>query len=277
MKEVLWEMMSRVLTHRKARAVNWKRLQLYFIGFLAGNLLAVLGFGLPAREPLPEPMLYSYYETMAGNGVKLHAVRTSPDAVILKAISGNVTKESDYGINGGFFWQGYLLSIAVMNNFPVKGQAEDYGSGWHNIDHPKGTLVWDAAARRFSTQVVLAADELQVTDKQHYWAQGGVSMSLSDPGRWVEQARKEDMPLIEEPRLRSGAVYDAQQQLWLIVSDKPCTAEQFRTAILETIMPGRLIGGIFLDGDGSSQMKLKEVQLKGDSRPVYQMIALRST
>lgn len=118
---------------------------------------------------------------------------------MLKAISSNVTQTRDFGINGGFFfWEGQLLSMAVMNDKPLKGAAGDYGSGWLNIDRPKGTLVWDAAARKFSVQVAEEAGQLEVTDRSRYWAQGGVSMSYRDESGWVEQAVKEDMPIMYE-------------------------------------------------------------------------------
>jgi hypothetical protein len=268
-------MSSAVYRAAAVRISDWRGLTILLVAFLLGNLIALLLYApVDRREPM-QHRPYEYYATHAGNGVKLHAVRTVPEQIELKPIASNVTKTTDYGMNGGFFWEGYLLSIAVRNDQPVKGKPEDYGSGWHNIDVPKGTLVWDETARRYSVQVVLDAGELQVTDKQHYWAQGGVSMGLQSSLGWREQARRENMPVMDEPRLRSGIVYDAMQQVWLIVSDKPCTVEQFRSAILETIMPGRLVDGVFLDGDGSSQLKLEEVQLKGDSRPVYQMIALK--
>lgn len=66
-----------------------------------------------------------------------------------------------------------------MNDQPLKGEQDDYGSGWYNIDYPKGTLVWDEITGQFSVQVVQDAHQIKVTDKQHYWAQGE-SACLSD-------------------------------------------------------------------------------------------------
>lgn len=243
--------------------------------FLFGNLLAVLFTAVQPASPFFHPRHYTYQETVAANGVRLFALQTVPQNISLKPIATNVSRTPDYGINGGFFWEGYLLSIAVINDKPLIGQPEDYGSGWYNIDYPKGTLVWDEITRRFSVQVVQDAHEIKVTDRQRYWAQGGVSMSLHNGARWVQQARAEDMPAFDEPRLRSGVVYDDRQNIWMVVTDKPCTVEQFRTAIVEKIGNGRLVDGVFLDGDGSSQMNSAQKVLKGDSREVYQMMALK--
>ncbi|MCS7462001.1 hypothetical protein N0M98_17830 [Paenibacillus doosanensis] len=251
------------------------QLPLLLASFVLGNLIAVMFSAVqPSSAYLPFKH-YAYQEAKASNGVKLYSLRTAPDNIALKPIASNVALTEDYGINGGFFWNGDLLSIAVVNDQPLKGQQDDYGSGWYNIDVPKGTLVWDEITRRFSVQVAIDAHQLQVTDKSRYWAQGGVSMSLRDEGHWAERALAEDMPAFDEARLRSGAVYDDKQNLYLVVTDKPCTVEQFRAAVLEKVSRGHLVDGIFLDGDGSSQMNSAQKVLKGDSREVYQMLALK--
>ncbi|MCR8631748.1 phosphodiester glycosidase family protein [Paenibacillus radicis (ex Xue et al. 2023)] len=260
------------------KSMKWlakPRFQLLLAGFLIGNLIAVFLTALPPSSPYYYPKYYTYHEMKASNGVKLHTLNTVPQNIALKPITSNVTLTDETGINGGFFWNGDLLSIAVVNDQPLKGQQEDYGSGWYNIDLPKGTLVWDEITRRFTVQVVQDAHELKVTDKQHYWAQGGISMSLQDDSHWDLQAISEDMPAFDEQRLRSGVVYDKQQTVWLIVTDTPSTAEQFRTAVVEMIGRGNAVDGVFLDGDGSSQMRSMQKQLKGDSREVYQMLALK--
>lgn len=254
---------------------------LLIAGFLLGVWLSLLlsdslGLSKPSFRKAVPPPPYAYSSYDASNGVRLHALRTSPSNVELRAISSNVTDTDNYGINGGFFWNGDLLSIAVIGDRPLKGQPHDYGSGWTNIDVPKGTLVWDEVTQRFSIQVTDAANRLLVTDRKRYWAQGGVSMSLQDEAGWRAQALKELIPIPDEPRLRSAAVFDRGQTLWMIVSDGPCTAAAFRTAIRETIAPGELADGIFLDGDGSSQMRSAEVTRRGDQRAVYQMIALKN-
>jgi hypothetical protein len=221
------------------------------------------------------PHNYEYAKLKATNGVELHTLRTNPDNVQLTAIDRNVTQTGLYGINGGFFFNGDLLSIAVMNDKPAKGEANDYGTGWYNTDRPRGTLVWDPVVKRFSIQLAEHAGQLVMTDRNRYWAQGGVSMRLGDEAGWERQMIDEEMPAYDENRLRSAVAYDAIGELWMIVTPTPCTIEQFRTAILQKIKPGRLVDGIFLDGDGSSQLLSRSAKLKGDGREVYQMLALK--
>jgi hypothetical protein len=129
--------------------------------------------------------------------------------------------------------------------------------------------------KRFSIQLAEHAGQLVVTDRNRYWAQGGVSMRLGDEVGWERQMIDEEMPAYDENRLRSAVAYDAIGELWMIVTPTPCTIEQFRTAILQKIKPGRLVDGIFLDGDGSSQLLSRSAKLKGDGREVYQMLALK--
>ncbi|WP_282935293.1 hypothetical protein [Paenibacillus sp. RC67] len=147
--------------------------------FLLGNLIAVLFSVVQPSSSFRLLQHYTYQETMASNGVKLYSIQTVPQNIVLKPITSNVSLTADFGINGGFFWNGDLLSIAVMNDQPLKGEQDDYGSGWYNIDYPKGTLVWDEITGQFSVQVVQDAHQIKVTDKQHYWAQGE-SACLSD-------------------------------------------------------------------------------------------------
>ncbi|WP_438447904.1 hypothetical protein [Gorillibacterium sp. sgz5001074] len=218
---------------------------------------------------------HGYRLLKASNGVELHTIDTLPGNIGLTAIQSNVTDTPDNGINGGFFWEGQLLSIAVLNDQPVKGAPGDYGSGWYNTDRARGTLVWDGVTGKLSVQVAEAADELKVTDRGRYWAQGGVSMGLANENSWKAQALSEEFPAMEENRLRSGMVYDKEGRIWLLVTTTPCTGEAFRDAVKEKIAPGKLLDGIFLDGDGSSQLKLDKLRIVGDRRPVYQMITLR--
>lgn len=229
----------------------------------------------PAQEQAARP--YQYKELVASNGVRLHVIATDPQNIGLKAIDTNVTATPDNGINGGFFWQGELLSIAVINDKPVKGVPGDYGSGWYNIDRPRGTLVWDGRTGRFSVQVTDRSEDLAVTDRSYYWAQGGVSMGLRNESGWKEQALKEEFPVMEDPRLRSGMVYDTDGKVWLLVTTTPCTGPGFRDAVKERVAPGKLVDGIFLDGDGSSQLQLKKLKLAGDQRAVFQMITLKKS
>ncbi|NEW08663.1 hypothetical protein GK047_21950 [Paenibacillus sp. SYP-B3998] len=238
---------------------------------LVGVLLSIFLFPL-AIENSKKPHAYTYAKYQAANGVELHTLKTKPSNIALKAIDKNVTQTGLYGINGGFFYNSDLLSIAVTNDQPAKGEANDYGTGWYNTDVARGTLIWDEALRAMYIQVVKHAGELQVTDRHHYWAQGGVSMKLGDPVGWEAQMIAEEMPAYDENRLRSATAYDSLGNVWLIVTPTPCTIEQFRSAILQKIVPGQLVDGIFLDGDGSSQLKSREDKLKGDGREVYQIL-----
>jgi hypothetical protein len=224
------------------------------------------------------PQQYHFQKLKATNHVVLYSLRMNPDNVRLQAIDLNVTDTVYYGINGGFFWEGSLLSIAVINHKPLKGIAGQYGSGWYNTGaDPKfkrGTLVWDGVLKHLSVQVVGKASELSITNIHQYWAQGGVSMSLSNDSVWKEQMIIERMPSFDEMHMRSAIVYDARQQLYMIVTPTPCTIEQFRTAILEKLAKRKLVDGIFLDGDGSSQLQSRQAHLVGDQRKVYQMLRL---
>jgi hypothetical protein len=133
--------------------------------------------------------------------------------------------------------------------------------------------VWDGAAKALFTQVADSAGELRVTDRADYWAQGGISMSLADDVGWQAQAEAEHMPGMDEIHMRSAALYDTANRLWLVVTPTLCTAEQFRDAVKEK--GGDLLQeGIFLDGDGSSQMRARGIRLPGDNREVRQVMAL---
>lgn len=233
-----------------------------------------------ARNDAGGPRQYRYEKRVAPNGVVLHTIRTTPDNVSLQAIDSNVTHTPFMGVNGGFFWEGSLLSVAVMDGKPLKGEPGDYGSGWYNTGvngHlARGTLVWDEASRRFSVQAVTHAGELAVSDKAHYWAQGGVSMKLGEASGWERAMIEEEMPAYDEPRMRTGLVYDRAQNVYMIVTPTRCTAEQFRSAIMDLYgQDDRLVDGVYLDGDGSSQLRSREAALPGDRREVYQMLALK--
>ncbi|SES99790.1 phosphodiester glycosidase family protein [Paenibacillus sp. NFR01] len=219
------------------------------------------------------PRLYTYLEADTSRQVRLHLMGLAPDDVVLRAAGTALRPIAAYGINGGFFYGKDLLSIAVMNDTPAGGVRGAYGSGWFNAKYARGTLIYDGAAGMLSVQKAAAADELNVTDRGHYWAQGGVSMNVQQEELWAAEAEAEHLPFADEARLRSGMVYDDAGKVWLIVSESLCTAADFRTAVLEAV-PGGVREGIFLDGDGSSQMNAAEAVLTGDSRPVMQMIAV---
>ncbi|MBP3963903.1 phosphodiester glycosidase family protein [Paenibacillus lignilyticus] len=217
---------------------------------------------------------YLYMEREASNGFKLHVLQTQPSNITFETIRNNLSLSDYYGINGGFFYESALLSMAVVNGNPVAGAPNHYGSGSENAKYPRGTLVWDEIANKLSVQVVSTVSELQVRDRAHFWAQGGISMSLGLDEEWLMRAQLENAPNMDEDRLRTAAVYDNSGRLYLVVSSTKGTLEAFRTAIIEQVGAGQLADGIFLDGDGSSQMQVAETVLPGDNRPVVQMIRL---
>ncbi|MEK3882278.1 hypothetical protein [Paenibacillus sp. PL2-23] len=249
-----------------------------FITFVGlGAVFCVLFYSLTSRgpdssAPLEAITQYRYEYREASNGMKLHTLVTKPAYVTLEAIHSNVTLTDKVGVNGGFFYEGALLSMGVVNGHPVNG--DGYGGGSENVKYARGTLVWDGASDSLSVQVVSKAEEVRVKDHSRFWAQGGISMSIGSDDQWLRQMEAEHAPFPEEERLRTGAVYDELGNLYLVVSENEGTLVQFREAILEAVGGGRLADGIFLDGDGSSQLLSKEMRLSGDQRPVVQMIRL---
>ena len=229
-----------------------------------------------ARDEEPNmPHDYAYGQATAANGMELHYLVTRPGNVQPAAdCHANVTTGPYYGVNGGFFYQDALLSIAVADGLPVNAAPGYYGAGDVNAKYARGTLVWDGATDRLSVQTASREAELQVTDRSRYWAQGGISMSLDRDDAWLQRVWAERAPNIEDERLRSAAVYDGDSRLYLIVSTTKGTLADFRSAIVERIGAGRLANGIFLDGDGSSQLRSREIRLSGDGRPVVQMLRL---
>ena len=217
-----------------------------------------------------------YTKCTASNGVVLHALKCSPNDVQLRPCRTNVYSQPLAAVNGGFFdfSSGALLSITVQNDKPVKGSRGGYGSGWHNAKYARGTLVWDVAARRYSIQVVRSADELQVADRNRYWAQGGISMSLNDDAHWQQISSLQNMPNMAGKTYRSGLVYGSGLSMWMVVTNTPCTASEFRTAIKQKIGSGTLTDGIFLDGSGSSQLRSGDVRLRGDGRTVHSIVSI---
>lgn len=250
--------------------------RLAFAGFLFG-MLSVFLLYIILRHDRP-PLPYTFERLHASNGVELFALETTPDHIRLQAIDSNVTSTPYTGVNGGFFWEGSLLSIAVEGDKPLKGEPGDYGSGWYNtgvnMNLKRGTLVWDEIARTFSVQVVTHAGELQVADRSRYWAQGGVSMSLGDEANWEREMIAEEMPAYDEGHMRTALVYDRSNRLYLIVTPTLCSVYEFRAAIVERLRSRNLADGVFLDGDGSSQLQARGVKLAGDHRQVYQMVAI---
>lgn len=217
-------------------------------------------------------MSYTYSKSTV-NGIVLHVIKTSPKNIKLKSIDGNISGSSDYGINGGFFYDKSQLSIAINNDVPVRGLKGTYGSGWENYKYDRGTLVWDGAAGKYSVQIVGDAEDLKVTSRSNYWAQGGISMSLKDDINWKAQAIRENMPNMTGKVGRTALVYNTGLNVFLVVTNTGCTAQAFRTAVKQ-LGSGTIVDGIFLDGSGSSQLKSKEVTVKGDGRAVRQLVTL---
>jgi len=264
---------SRRLWGSRRRPITILALLLVVGALAAAGYLASRSHNKEVFSGLPHS--YSYLEAESPGQVQLHMMSLSPDNVILRNAGRPLREVPAYGINGGFFYGEDLLSIAIMNDIPVSGAMNAYGSGWFNAKYPRGTLVWDGAANEFSVQIVSSGDQLSVRDRGRYWAQGGISMNLTDDELWSAAATEEHLPFADDKRMRSGMVYDNSGKLWLIVTPTLCTAAEFRTAIQDSV-PGKGLEGIFLDGDGSSQMNAEEAVLPGDSRPVVQMIAVNA-
>ncbi|AIQ40713.1 hypothetical protein R50912_12280 [Paenibacillus sp. FSL R5-0912] len=236
-------------------------------------ILAALRLTDDEEQEVFDGLPHRYIYAESSGEVQLHMMSLNPEDVVLRRAGQPLRQIAAYGINGGFFYGDDLLSIAIMNDVPVNGAPQGYGSGWFNAKYERGTLVWDGAAGAFSVQVVASGGDLAVSDRGHYWAQGGISMNLQHEELWAAAAAAEHLPFEGERRLRSGLVYDQSGKLWLLVTNSLCTAAEFRNAVQRSV-PGEGREGIFLDGDGSSQMNADEVVLTGDSRPVVQMIAV---
>ncbi|MEO3945015.1 hypothetical protein [Gorillibacterium sp. CAU 1737] len=263
---------STALAHLKEKSSLGKSFAYIALGLLLLGL--ILWTILKPGEPeIDLPTQYTYETFQATNGLVLHALITDPENIRLEAIEQNLLDLPRYGMNGGFFYESSLLSIAVNDGQPVIGKPGGYGSGWSNVKYARGTLVWDRESKKFSVQVVTSADKLTVTQPERYWAQGGISMNLQAGESWHTLAEAEHMPGIDNLHMRTGLVYTKDGQLQLLVTNDLCTAGDFRAAVLE--WGGEtFVDGIFLDGDGSSQLKAKEVELAGDRRLVRQMIRL---
>ncbi|WP_160031552.1 hypothetical protein [Paenibacillus sp. An7] len=250
-----------------------RRSLLIFFSIFMLTLGIVFAWPFISIEDTPDGLKYTQITT--DNGVTLHVLQTEPDHISLLTINDNVVRSGFPGMNGGFFWEDQLLSIAVMDGVPANGVVKEYGSGWFNTKYDRGTMVYDRITKKIDVQRVASAGDLRISDETKFWAQGGVSMNLMDDNRWYQIAIDEEgLPFPNDKRLRSAMAYDTSGDIYLIVSSTKCTAKQFRTAIKSSVAAGKLQEGIFLDGDGSSQLLAGNVKLKGDSRTVVQMIAV---
>lgn len=261
---------------RILRRKHWLIAVAVLLMFILITVIAII-MAKPDTQPAEVfdglPHAYSYLEAETSGKVQLHMMSLEPEDIVLRPAGAPLRQIAAYGINGGFFYGTDLLSIAIMNDNPSSGARGAYGSGWFNAKYARGTMVWDGASSKLSVQVVSSGGELEVSDRSNYWAQGGISMNLQHEELWALSAAAEHLPNADEQRMRSGLIYDSAGKLWLIVTPTLSTAEEFRTAVLQHV-PGEGREGIFLDGDGSSQMNADEAVLTGDSRPVVQMIAV---
>ncbi|WP_337102939.1 hypothetical protein [Paenibacillus sp. YIM B09110] len=272
-----------MVTNKASEEVGGKKRTLAVVGIMLailivlGVLFALMIYALRADKPSAEvgkneASQYAYEMAEAANGMKIHYLATKPSNVRPELIHNNVTLTEYTGINGGFFYGEQLLSIAVVDSLPVGRSHGKYGDGSENVRYARGTLVWNGALDELNIQIVSKASELKVKDNTRFWAQGGISMSIGDDAGWEERAITENAPFPNDDRLRSAVVYDSQGRLYLIVSETKGTLAAFREAIIEKVGDGKLAGGIFLDGDGSSQLRSSEAMLAGDNRPVVQML-----
>lgn len=182
-------------------------------------ILAALRLTDDEEQEVFDGLPHRYIYAESSGEVQLHMMSLNPEDVVLRRAGQPLRQIAAYGINGGFFYGDDLLSIAIMNDVPVNGAPQGYGSGWFNAKYERGTLVWDGAAGAFSVQVVASGGDLAVSDRGHYWAQGGISMNLQHEELWAAAAAAEHLPFEGERRLRSGLVYDQSGKLWLLVTN----------------------------------------------------------
>lgn len=220
-------------------------------------------------------MAYDYtYGTATYGGVKLQYIKTSPLKVRPTYLNPatSVPASKKYGVNGGFFYESSIISIAVVNDVAVTGIYQDFVGGWVNDKYARGTLVWDGKARKYEIPILESASDIKVSDRSNYWAQGGISMSLQDDSGWYQKAKDQHMPNMDGSTERTALVYNSGLNIWLITSFTDCTASAFRKAIKNTIAVGTLQDGIFLDGGGSTSIKCNEASV--GTRKIPEMLAL---
>ena len=214
---------------------------------------------------------------VGGKPIALSFIKTSPNDVQPQKVNPAKTLANGSldGINAGFFdMSNYaILSIAIVNHKPVVGTRFDYGGGWNNEKYERGTLVWDAKAREYTIQIVGSGADLSVSNQKSYWAQGGVSMSLGNDTGWYNIAKDQNLPTIDSDAWRSALVYNDGLNIWLVATNSPCTAKEFRTAIKNNIGSGTLVDGIFLDGGASTQIRYGQNGFTS-TRAIPQIIAL---
>ncbi len=213
------------------------------------------------------------YGTWTYGSNKLHYIKTVPEKLTpLANSSGNISSSNYYNcINAGFFgwdstrWPYNVSSIAVINDKPIyegNNKGYIYGIGQGN-DGEKGTLVYDRGEDKLSVQVVDHYLDLDVENRDNYYAFGGVS--------WDNYA-SEKLPSYSSARYRSAIVYDRYDNVYCIVTNSSMTAADFKKAVEANV---NVENGIHLDGSGSSQMKYNnEVKCDGDGRSIPVLVGI---
>ena len=222
--------------------------------------------------------------------IDLEFIRTDASNISLEPINSTVPRSNKFGINGGFFDGNLqLLSIAVNNDDPVYGLPDEPGGGWSQAapgGAGRGTVRWDGASDVAGVFVVNNVRQLIVTNRNSYWAQGGVSMNLgiSTLGEWENSISSERPDRFDwkASRPRSGLVYEVTgpsesrtTDVFLVITRTGATLWEFREAIKKRIPTAR--DGIFLDGGGSTQINCRESSYVAQERTIPQMIALVQT
>ncbi|TQR46735.1 hypothetical protein [Paenibacillus popilliae] len=232
---------------------------------------------------------YTYEQKKAKDGTVLHVISTDPSNIQFKLLNGKSTLANSgyYGINGGYFTFGKkdeTLHIAVMDDKTVtgKGQWVPNSGGYNGISTGKkggGTIVWDGKTDTLSLQDVHGMGDIKVSNRNNYWAQGGVSMTLNDDEKWKKIANDEGIAGMTQKKERTAMLFESgskDSKIKLIVTNNEITASAFRAAIKEKYGSGAK--AIFLDGSDSSQLKCKEATIEGnEKRNLQQIIVLKNT
>lgn len=231
----------------------------------------------------PTSAFYTYGEATY-NGITLYLIRTAASNIILPDVNNkNIGDTTYYGINGGFFdfSTRAILSVTVVNDVPSGSGVKldkNYGTGWYNEKYARGTMVYDGARNTLSVRVVKSAGEISVTDRNNYWAQGGVSMSLNDDANWFSIATQQNLPAHSTTATsRRAALVYGDSNVWLVITPNEVTTTTFREAIktkVATTASSR--DAIFLDASGSAQMRSCERTYRGDNRPLEGIVALKA-
>ncbi|HWO95591.1 hypothetical protein P4H70_06690 [Paenibacillus ehimensis] len=199
--------------------------------------------------------------------IRLRYIKTSPKNIKLTHIKSTVPASGKLGVNAGFFddaSQG-VQSICIQNSSCVLGGgSSDFATGYYNNNSSgghisKGTLVWDDAWRTYRLQVIENAGQLIIGNPDNYWAQGGFSMHLQSDTSWQNMLSSGKESVNDHaPNTnynRTGLLYGNSLNIYLVISETTCTADEFRTAC-KYIDTNNGLQGIFLDGATATQMNV---------------------